>query len=54
MRDYTCEREQHESELDRADAQKCLGRIQGAKHLSLEQLEATGWVNEHIRAMKQA
>ena len=42
------------SGADKADGQKCLGRIQGAKHLSMEQLEETGWVNEHIREMKRA
>ncbi|ORY26705.1 hypothetical protein BCR39DRAFT_540529 [Naematelia encephala] len=30
----------------------CLGHISGAKHLSLEQLESRGYVNEHIRTLK--
>lgn len=34
-------------------AAECLGRIDGAKSLSLPQLEARGLVNEHIRRLKE-
>jgi hypothetical protein len=33
-------------------AKTCLGRVYGAAHLTLEELEARGLVNEHIRAAK--
>ncbi|RSH81164.1 uncharacterized protein EHS24_008601 [Apiotrichum porosum] len=33
-------------------AKTCLGNVQGAKYLTLEQLEARGVVNDHIRALK--
>lgn len=32
--------------------QNCLGKINGAKYLTIEQLEERGLVNEHIRALK--
>ncbi|KAL1412696.1 hypothetical protein Q8F55_000443 [Vanrija albida] len=35
-------------------AKNCLGKINGAKYLTLEQLEERGLVNEHIRALKAA
>ncbi|KAK4683818.1 hypothetical protein P7C73_g6401, partial [Tremellales sp. Uapishka_1] len=35
-------------------AEECLQRIQGAKYISLDDLEKRGWVNEHIRRMKEA
>ncbi|WVF73108.1 hypothetical protein IAT40_007927 [Kwoniella sp. CBS 6097] len=31
----------------------CLGKIQGAKYLSVEQLEERGYVNEHILRLKE-
>lgn len=33
-------------------ADKCLGRIQGAKYLTMEQLDDRGEINAHVRAMK--
>ncbi|TXT05932.1 hypothetical protein VHUM_03693 [Vanrija humicola] len=33
-------------------SQNCLGEINGAKYLTLEQLEERGLVNDHIRALK--
>ncbi|BEI85384.1 hypothetical protein CcaverHIS002_0507850 [Cutaneotrichosporon cavernicola] len=35
-------------------AKTCLGHVYGAAHLTLEELEARGLVNEHIRAAKAA
>jgi hypothetical protein len=35
-------------------AEACLRTVQGAKDLTLAQLEARGLVNEHIRAQKAA
>ncbi|WRT70317.1 uncharacterized protein IL334_007315 [Kwoniella shivajii] len=32
----------------------CLGKINGAKHLSISQLESRGYVNEHIRRLKES
>ncbi|WVR00284.1 hypothetical protein IAU59_007427 [Kwoniella sp. CBS 9459] len=34
-------------------AANCLGKIQGAKYLSVEQLEERGYVNEHILRLKE-
>ncbi|OCF39175.1 hypothetical protein I317_07035 [Kwoniella heveanensis CBS 569] len=35
-------------------ATNCLGKIQGAKYLSVAQLEERGYVNEHILKLKEA
>lgn len=34
--------------------QTCLREIRGAKYLTLEELEARGLVNEHIRELKRS
>jgi hypothetical protein len=35
------------------DMQTCLGKIAGAKHISLEELEQRGGLSDHIRTLKQ-
>lgn len=34
--------------------QICLGKINGAKYASLKELQARGYINEHILALKNA
>lgn len=35
------------------NVQACLGKIAGAKHISLEELEQRGGLSDHIRTLKQ-
>jgi len=36
-----------------ADGQKCIGKIAGAKHISIDDLEKRGGMSDHIRTLKE-
>jgi hypothetical protein len=39
--------------IEGADGQNCIGKIAGAKHISIDDLEKRGGMSEHIRTMKE-